>query len=129
MVLLDAPRHPGNVGAAVRVAAAAGAAGVLVTGARDPWAPAALRGSAGLHFALPVGRVDAPPAGRPLVAVDPGGAPLATLPDDAVLAFGSERHGLGAALLARADARVGIPMRPGVSSLNLATAVAVALYA
>ena len=55
--------------------------------------------------------------------------PLATLPDDAVLAFGSERHGLGAALLARADARVGIPMRPGVSSLNLATAVAVALYA
>ena len=53
----------------------------------------------------------------------------ATLPDDAVLAFGSERHGLGAALLARADARVGIPMRPGVSSLNLATAVAVVLYA
>ncbi len=129
VVLLDAPRHPGNVGAAVRVAAAAGAAGVLVTGARDPWAPAALRGSAGLHFALPVGRVDAPPADRPLVAVDPGGEPLATLPDDAVLAFGSERHGLGAALLARADARVGIPMRPGVSSLNLATAVAVALYA
>ena len=46
-----------------------------------------------------------------------------------MLAFGSERHGLDAALLERADARVGIPMRPGVSSLNLATAVAVALYA
>ena len=129
VVLLDAPRHPGNVGAAVRVAAAAGAAGLLVTGERDPWAPAALRGSAGLHFALPVGRVAAPPADRPLVAVDPGGEALATLPDDAVLAFGSERHGLGAALLARADARVAIPMRPGVSSLNLATAVAVVLYA
>ena len=48
---------------------------------------------------------------------------------DAVLAFGSERHGLGAGLLGRADVRVGIPMRPGVSSLNLATAVAVVLYA
>jgi len=141
VVLLDAPRHPGNVGAAVRVAAAAGAAGLLVTGERDPWAPAALRGSAGLHFALPVGRVAAPPTDRPLIAVHPRAQPgdeaagrgrwdpLATLPDDAVLAFGSERHGLGAALLARADARVGIPMRPGVSSLNLATAVAVVLYA
>ena len=129
VVLLDAPRHPGNVGAAVRVAAAAGAAGVLVTGDRDPWAPAALRGSAGLHFALPVGRVDDPPPGRPLIALDAGGAALGALPDDAVLAFGSERHGLGPALLARADARVGIPMRPGVSSLNLATAVAIVLYA
>jgi TrmH family RNA methyltransferase len=129
LVLLDAPRHAGNVGAAVRVAAAAGAAAVLVTGGRNPWSAAALRGSAGLHFALPVGPVDAPPGGRPLVAIDPGGASLGTLPADAVLAFGTERHGLGAGLLARADARVGIPMRPGVSSLNLATAVAVVLYA
>jgi RNA methyltransferase, TrmH family len=129
-VLLEDPRHLGNVGAVVRVAAAVGAAGVLTTGARDPWDPAALRGSAGLHFALPVGRVE-PGAlgGRPLVALDPGGEPLGALPDDAVLAFGSERHGLSDALLARAAARVAIPMRPGVSSLNLATAVAVALYA
>jgi len=129
VVLLDDPRQLGNVGAAVRVAAAAGAAGLLTTGARDPWDPAALRGSAGLHFALPVGRVEAPPAGRPLVAVDPGGEPLGALPADAVLAFGSERHGLGAELRERAGLRIGIPMRPGVSSLNLATAVAVVLYA
>jgi RNA methyltransferase, TrmH family len=129
VVLLERPRHLGNVGAVVRVAAAAGAAGVLTTGDRDPWDPAALRGSAGLHFALPVGRVNRPPADRPLVALDPAGEPLGPLPDDAVLAFGSERHGLGDELLARADRRVAIPMRAGVSSLNLATAVAVALYA
>ena len=140
-VLLEEPRHGGNVGAVIRAAAAAGAAAVLTTGTRDPWDRDALRGSAGLHFALPVGRVAAPPTDRPLIAVHPRAQPgdeaagrgrwdpLATLPDDAVLAFGSERHGLGAALLARADARVGIPMRPGVSSLNLATAVAVVLYA
>ena len=127
-VLLEDPRHLGNVGAVVRVAAAAGAAGVLTTGARDPWHPAALRGAAGLHFALPVGQVDAPPAGRPLVALDPQGGPLGALPEDALLAFGSERHGLSRELLARADARMAIPMRAGVSSLNLATAVAVALY-
>jgi RNA methyltransferase, TrmH family len=128
-VLLEDPRQLGNVGAVVRVAAAARAAGVLTTGERDPWEPAALRGSAGLHFALPVGRGgpgDLP--GRPLVALDPAGAPLGALPRDALLAFGTERHGLSEELRARADARVAIPMRAGVSSLNLATAVAVVLY-
>ncbi len=128
VVLLEDPRHLGNVGAAVRVAAAAGAAALLTTGAADPWDPAALRGAAGLHYALPVARVDAPPGDRPLIALHPDGEELAALPAAATLAFGTERDGLSAALLARADARVRIPMRPGVSSLNLATAVAVALY-
>jgi TrmH family RNA methyltransferase len=132
LVFLDDPRNLGNLGAVVRVAAAADAAGVLTSGVSDPWDPAALRGSAGLHYALPVGRVERlDPGDRPLVAVDPGGDPLdgARLPAGAVLAFGTERHGLGDDLLSRADARVGIPMRPGVSSLNLATAVAVVLFA
>jgi RNA methyltransferase, TrmH family len=135
VVLLEDPRHLGNVGAVVRVAAAAGAAAVLTTGARDPWDPAALRGSAGLHFALPVARLDdaspLPADAPPLVALDPDGEPLraGALPARVVLAFGTERHGLGDALLARAATRVAIPMRPGVSSLNLATAVAVVLYA
>lgn len=132
VVLLEGPGDLGNIGAVVRVAAAAGAAAVLTTGRHDPWHPTALRGSAGLHFALPVGQVEAPPPGvRPLVAMHPSGAPLGAvaLPPQPLLAFGTERLGLSAALLARAEARVAIPMRPGVSSLNLATAVAVALYA
>jgi TrmH family RNA methyltransferase len=130
-VLLENPSHLGNLGAVVRVAAAAGAAAVLVTGGRDPWQPAALRGSAGLHFALPVAQIEALPAlARPLLAIDPEGEPLtpALLADGAVLAFGSERQGLSEAILARADRRIAIPMRSGVSSLNLATAVAVVLY-
>ena len=131
LVLLEDPRHLGNLGACVRVAAAAGAAGVLTTGRQDPWHPDALRGSAGLHFALPVLRTHAVRAdGRPLVALDPGGEPLRPggLPPRAVLAFGTERDGLSPELLARADARLGLPMRPGVSSLNLATAVAAVLF-
>ena len=48
--------------------------------------------------------------------------------DRAILAFGSERRGLGPALLARAERRIAIPMRAGVSSLNLACAVAIVLY-
>jgi tRNA G18 (ribose-2'-O)-methylase SpoU/formylmethanofuran dehydrogenase subunit D len=132
VVLLERPTHPGNLGAVVRVAAAAGAAGVLTTGGLDPWSPAALRGSAGLHFALPVARVEALPAtARPLLALDPAGEPLepASLPAGAVLAFGTERGGLSAELRARAVRRLALPMRPGVSSLNLATAVAAVLYA
>ena len=54
VVLLEDPRHLGNLGAVVRVAAAAGAAGVMTTGRQDPWHADAVRGSAGLHFALPV---------------------------------------------------------------------------
>lgn len=132
VVALEDPRHLGNVGAVVRVAAGADAAAVITTGDRDPWDPAALRGSAGLHYAVPVARVDdlALP-GRPLVALDPAGAPLrvGALPAGAVLAFGTERDGLGDELLARAEAVVALPMRAGVSSLNLATAVAAVLFA
>jgi RNA methyltransferase, TrmH family len=140
VVLLEDPRDLGNVGAVVRVAAGAGAAGVVTTGMHDPWDPAVLRGSAGLHYALPVGRDDgfvaalaarAVPERRPLLALDPEGDVLdpAAVPSGAVLAFGTERHGLSEALLAGADARLRLPMRSGVSSLNLATAVAAVLFA
>jgi RNA methyltransferase, TrmH family len=151
VVLLEAPNDLGNIGACVRVAAAADAAGVLTTGIHDPWDPAALRGSAGLHFALPVARLgeDAleligpkqPPAHtiptggltserRPLIALDPDGEPLRPeeLPARAILAFGAERRGLSPELLDRANARARLPMREGVSSLNLATSVAAVLY-
>jgi TrmH family RNA methyltransferase len=129
IVFLEAPRHMGNLGAAIRVAAAADAAAVFTTGHNDPWHPDAIRGSAGLHFALPVARIDAAPTTteRPLIAVDPDGEEQ-RVPARTILAFGSERHGLSAALLAGADARVRIPMRAGVSSLNLATSVAAVLY-
>jgi TrmH family RNA methyltransferase len=132
VVLLEDPRHLGNLGAAIRVAAAAGAAGVMTTGHQNPWHPDALRGSAGLHFALPVHHVrTVRTQGRPLVALDPDGEPLtpAGFPSAAVLAFGTERDGLSHELLSRAQRRVALPMAPGVSSLNLATAVAATLYA
>ncbi|MGH7572733.1 MAG: TrmH family RNA methyltransferase [Gemmatimonadota bacterium] len=137
VVLLENPARLGNLGAAVRVAAAAGAAGLIAVGSHDPWHPEALRGGAGLQFALPVARVDSLPTGdrglgsRQLVAIDPTGEPLCRdrIAPGAVLAFGSERQGLSSELLGRAELQLAIPMREGVSSLNLATAVAVLLYA
>jgi TrmH family RNA methyltransferase len=132
VVVLEDPRHLGNLGAVIRVAAAAGAAGVMTTGRLDPWHPDALRGSAGLHFALPVHRLRSVRTGdRELVVLDPAGEPFipAEIPNRAVLAFGTERDGLSGELLAKADRRVALPMSPGVSSLNLATGVAATLYA
>lgn len=131
VVLLEQPKNMGNIGACIRVAAAAGAAAVLTTGENDPWYPDAVRGAAGLHFALPVTSIESlPDSDRPLLAVDPEGEELGTerLPGRPVLVFGTERHGISDGLLGRADSRVAIPMRAGVSSLNLATSVAIALY-
>jgi RNA methyltransferase, TrmH family len=131
IVLLEDPRHFGNLGAVVRVAAAVEVAGVLTTGRQDPWDPVAVRGSAGLHFALPVARVARlPNTDRPLLAFDPKGEELRpdSVPERALLAFGTERGGLSDQLLRRADARLRLPMREGVSSLNLATSVAAVLY-
>ncbi len=141
IVLLERPRGLGNIGWCVRSAAAANVAGLLTTGIHDPWCPTAVRIGVGLQFALPVARIADDRAeglpdylfdsGRPLIAVDTTGETVqpAELPDRAILTFGTERHGLSEELLTRAQARVSLPMRPGVSSLNLATSVAALLYA
>ncbi|MET0558662.1 MAG: TrmH family RNA methyltransferase [Solirubrobacterales bacterium] len=132
VVLLEDPRNMGNIGASIRVAAGADAAALLTTGEHDPWHADAVRGAAGLQFALPVASLDSLPRGeRPLLALDPEGEPLdpARLPPRAILAFGTERDGLSDSLLGAADARVSIPMREGVSSLNLATSISAVLFA
>lgn len=141
LVVLEQPRHLGNLGAVVRVAAAASAAGVVVVGEADPFHPTVVRAAAGLHWALPV--VPAPLAAvvaacrdtrRLLVALDHAldrdVVELAAdvLAGDVALVLGTERHGLSRAARAAVDRTVRIPMRAGVSSLNLATAAAVALY-
>ncbi|TWP53016.1 rRNA methyltransferase [Lentzea tibetensis] len=129
IVLLDNPRNLGNFGAAIRVAAGLDAGGVLSIGDVDPWHPNVLRGSAGLHFALPVARTESLDLNRELIAFDADGELLkGTIPDDAVLAFGSERHGLSERVRHRADRIVSLPMRDKVSSYNLTTSVAMALY-
>lgn len=131
VVVLDDPRNLGNAGAVIRLAAGFGATGVVTTGTLDPWHPTVVRGGAGLHFATAVERMDVselPPG--PVFALDAEGEDIRglKLPDDAVLAFGSERSGLSAQLRERADHLVSLPMRPQVSSYNLATSVGMTLF-
>jgi len=131
VVVLDHPRNLGNAGAVIRLAAGFGATGVVTTGTLDPWHPTVVRGGAGLHFATAVERltVDELPSG-PVFALDPEGEDIRELklPDDAVLAFGSERSGLSVELRGRTDHLVSLPMKPQVSSYNLATSVAMTLF-
>lgn len=131
VVVLDNPRNLGNAGAVIRLAAGFGATGVVMTGSLDPWHPTVVRGGAGLHFATAVERLaveELPPG--PVYALDPEGEDIrgTALPDDALLAFGSERSGLSPELRARADHLVSLPMRAQVSSYNLATSVGMTLF-
>ncbi len=133
-------QDPGNLGAIVRVAEAAGAAGVLgAPGTADFFHPRAVRGSAGSVLRVPVsGRVsfepfaaDARAAGRPLCgAVAEGGEDALAAPLDAssVLVVGSEGGGLPAGAHRYLDRKLTIPMKAPVDSLNAAVATALLLY-
>lgn len=138
-------RDPGNAGAAIRVADAAGADAVVLAGdAVDVENPKVVRSSAGSLFHLPVvtgvSLADAVAAARArglhVVAADGGGSVELGGPgaDGEQLAlptawvFGNEAWGLAAEDIALADEVVRIPVFGRAESLNLATAVAVALY-
>jgi TrmH family RNA methyltransferase len=131
IVLLENPQNGGNIGACIRVAAAANAGGVLITGGANIWDPAVIRGAAGLQFAVPVANLESlSDITRPIVAIDPEGDDISTaaMPDQPVLAFGTEREGLSDQLKELAASRISLPMKDGVSSVNLAVAVGIVLY-
>lgn len=138
LVVLDGIQDPGNLGAILRTAAAAGIGDALLAdGCAQAWAPRVLRAGMGAHFLLRIREdVDVPAvlagySGRVLAtALDAQAQPLYALDLRGPTAwlFGAEGRGLSAALLARADARVAIPMPGAVESLNVAAAAAVCLF-
>jgi RNA methyltransferase, TrmH family len=140
VVGISGVQDPGNVGAIIRAADAAGATGVLVAaGSADPFGWKALRGAMGSTFRIPVAaQVDlamaistARASGiRALATVPAGGTSLyaCDLTVPTLLLAGGEGPGLGARVIADADACVQIPMAPGVESLNVAVASGVCLF-
>jgi TrmH family RNA methyltransferase len=134
-------QDPGNLGALVRTAEALGATGLVATGgSADPLGWKALRASMGSAFRLPTARAAdaegliaaARTRGLRIIALEPSdGRPPAELDlrEPLCLLLGGEGQGVPASLLARADARMRLPMRPPVESLNVAVAGALALQA
>jgi tRNA G18 (ribose-2'-O)-methylase SpoU len=144
-VVLEAVSHADNVGAVFRNSAAFAADGVVLDPASaDPLYRESIRVSMAATLQVPFARAERWPvelerlkaAGFQVVALTPRpSAPpiseLATLTNMAErVAFlvGSEGPGLSAAALAHADVALRIPMAPGVDSLNLAAATAIALH-
>ena len=140
VVCLAGVQDPGNVGAILRAAEAAGATGAIVTqGSADPLGWKALRGSMGSALRLPlmVGTTasaaceEARRLGVRVAATTPlGGQALyeADFRGPTLLLVGGEGAGLSDDLVAAADVRIRIPMRAPVESLNAAVAAGVVLF-
>lgn len=137
LALITLANHD-NVGACFRNAAALGADAVLLDAAScDPLYRKSIRVSAGTALSLPFARSGdgaailsaLESAGIESWALtSSGGEPLPKLapPPRLALLLGAEGPGLPEHLIARAR-RVSIPMAPGIDSLNVATAGAIAL--
>ena len=143
LVIAAGVQDPGNLGAVIRTAEAAGASGVVaLQGGADPFRDKAVRGSAGSVFRLPtLGGVSSQAAEALLdslrgaelqVVVAESGASQEHWRCDfkkpTVLVLGSEAHGIPEWLRARATLRVRIPMQAPVESLNVAVAAGVLLF-
>jgi TrmH family RNA methyltransferase len=130
---------PGNLGAILRTADAAGVQAVIAADAVTDWGnPNVVRASKGTVFSVPLGsgttdQVLAWISGRGLriVAATPDARDLVTEADltgPTAIVVGAEQAGLSADWLERADVRVRIPMFGRADSLNVSTSAAIITY-
>lgn len=133
-------QDPGNLGAVLRSAEAAGASGIICCkGTVDLHNPKSVRASAGALFRVPV--VSAGEPGEVLETLGRWGVrrlgtqAAAGVPPDAcdlrgptAFVLGNEGHGLPSALDDRLDDRITIPMAGAVESLNVSVAAAVLCF-
>ena len=143
VVVVEEAEKPGNLGAVLRTADAAGVDAVIVPtlpggAGTDPHNPNVIRASLGATFTVPVVAAPVDEAiawlrrqGIALVATTPAAETLYTAADltgPVAVVMGSEAWGLSETWLAAADVRVRIPMAGQVDSLNLSAATALLLY-
>ncbi|RPJ64712.1 MAG: RNA methyltransferase [Acidobacteria bacterium] len=144
LVILEGVGNADNMGGVFRNAAAFGA-DLVVLGPRccDPLYRKAIRVSMGASLRVPFAHAEEGwpealgelrEAGFQVLALTPDpragdlGVAAAAAPPRVALLAGSEGDGLTAAALAASDRLVRIPMAPGTDSLNVATAVGIALH-
>ena len=140
VVALTEISNPSNLGAVIRTAEAAGAAGVIVTrDSADAFSPKALRAAMGSAFRLPIWVGEdfdgtllwARSRGLVLTAADTDANTCYRSIDWKIarlLVFGSEAHGLGADKVRRINELIHIPMKKPVESLNLAVSTGIILF-
>ena len=139
-IALLSPQDPGNIGAILRTMDAVNATGlILLDGGADPYHPSAVRASIGALFYKPVMAATF----SEFVAWAKGhnyniiGASAKASTDyrtaeykrPLILLLGSEQKGLSSEQMAACDQLIQLPMEGKVSSLNLAVAAGVMMYA
>jgi TrmH family RNA methyltransferase len=138
-VALEGVKDPGNLGAVVRTADAAGAAGVILVGATcDPYSVEAVRATMGSIFAVPIFRATTNSFAAfcarfpgPIVGTAPQADAdyrAARYAKPTLLLMGAEQSGLSAQARALCTTLVKLPMKGRADSLNLAVATGVMLY-
>ncbi len=141
VVFIENPHSLFNVGAIIRTAVATGVRSVAISGARhNPWHADCVSTARGLNFALEHSSLItnselyelAKQGGYTIYAMDTHTdtlvSEIADIKERKILMFGTEREGLSKELCDMAQKVVKLPMREGVSSLNLANSVAATLY-
>ena len=137
LLVLDRVRDPGNLGAVLRVAEAAGLRAVVLSGdSTDPFGPKALRASTGSAFRLPI--VEVPALGalvgelqerslRVFATSSHSGSDFAHVdwPDRCAIVLGNESAGLGDEDRRACDETLRIPIAAAVESLNLSVAAGI----
>ena len=139
VLVCEGVEKPGNLGAMLRTADAAGVAAVIAADPVSDWGnPNVIRGSKGTVFAVPVAAGTLAEVldwlathGIRLVATTPDTERLHTDEDyrgAVAIAVGTERYGLTSGALTAASSRVRIPMSGLVNSINVATSAAIVTY-
>jgi len=140
VVVIDSVQDPGNVGAIVRTAVAAGFEAVVTSsGTADLLSPRSIRASAGTTFSMQFARnIDLDSAltallaeGHFVVATNSRGEKdfrSLEVTGQMTLVLGSEAHGVSGDVLKRASVLVSIPMGEHVESLNVAVAGGLVMY-
>jgi RNA methyltransferase, TrmH family len=139
VIVAEAVEKPGNLGAILRTADAAGADAVLVCDPRvDVWNPNVVRASRGAVFSLPTVESDNASAlrwlrggGIRILAATPSAELVYSdidLRQPVAIAVGTEDDGLSAFWMSEADVQVKIPMQGRVNSLNVSVSTALIVY-
>jgi TrmH family RNA methyltransferase len=139
LVVAESVEKPGNLGAILRTADAAGLDAVISSSPLTDWGnPNVVRSSKGALFTVQVAGADNAETmhwlrerGIVILAATPDATTLYTEADmrrPVAIVVGTERHGLSAGWLEHADTKVRIPMVGRVNSLNVSIATALLVY-
>ncbi|WP_446666867.1 TrmH family RNA methyltransferase [Flexivirga sp. B27] len=139
LLIAEGVEKPGNLGAMLRTADAAGVDAVVAADPVTDWGnPNVVRSSKGTVFSVPVATATsqetfdwARERSIRVVAATPAATDLHTdvdLTGSVAIAVGTEKQGLTDAALAAADIHIRIPMSGKANSLNVATSAAIVIY-